>query len=125
MFYLRENPYYNCTKEFNNLFSNDGKTDIIENKDNYVVTFEVAGMRKEDIKIEINDDVLAIKATKKAQNDDKKYLIKERSFKSIERTFYLDNMDENNVRAKYEDGILTIVIKKLTEHNTKKLIAIE
>ena len=125
MFYLRENPYYNCTKEFNNLFSNDGKTDIIENKDNYVVTFEVAGMRKEDIKIEINDDVLSIKATKKAQNDDKKYLIKERSFKSIERTFYLDNMDENNVRAKYEDGILTIVIKKLTEHNTKKLIAIE
>lgn len=125
MYYLREKPYYNCTKDFNNLFSNDGKTDIIENENDYVVKFEVAGVNKEDIKIEIEDDTLMIEATKKTENENKKYLIKERSFKNIKRTFYLNNMDENDVKAKYEDGILTIVVKKATQDKTKKTIMIE
>ena len=131
MFYVKTNPYFNLAKEFDNLFdgvvSKDMKVDIIDNKDNYLVTAEVAGVRKEDININVANDTLTIKVKeekKTEKEDNSKYTVKERYTKNYERSFYLEGMDEENVKAKYEDGILTIVVKK-QEKKQNKIIAIE
>ena len=130
MFYVKTNPYFNLSKEFNSFFdelaSKDMKVDIIDNDDNYLVTAEVAGVNKENISIDVKNDTLSIKVNEKSEEKkDAKYTIKERYQKHYERSFYLEGMDEENIKAKYEDGILTIVIKKLAKNNTFKSIAIE
>ena len=131
MFYVKTNPYFNLAKEFDNLFddvvSKDMKVDIIDNKDNYLVTAEVAGVRKEDISVNVANDTLTIKVKeekKENHENDNKYTVKERYTKNYERSFYLEGMDEENIKAKYEDGILTVVIKKLAK-KSNKTIAIE
>ena len=131
MFYVKTNPYFNLAKEFDNLFddvvSKDMKVDIIDNKDNYLVTAEVAGVRKEDININVSNDTLTIKVKeekKTEKEDNSKYTVKERYTKNYERSFYLEGMDEENIKAKYEDGVLTVVIKK-QEKKQNKIIAIE
>ena len=130
MFYVKTNPYFNLSKEFNSFFDDlsslDMKVDIIDNDDNYLVTAEIAGVKKENINVNINNDNLTIKVNEEKENKkDSKYTIKERYQKHYERSFYLEGMDENNIKAKYEDGILTIVIKKLAKNNSFKSIAIE
>ena len=100
----------------------------MENADNYQVTSEIPGVSKENIKIDVADNTLTIRVNKKKENKDEKknYLVKEISESSLSRSFYLDEMDENNITAKMDNGILTITVGKVKEvkPQTRK-IAIE
>ena len=130
MFYVKTNPYFNLAKEFDHLFddtiSKEMKVDIIDNKDNYLITAEVAGVKKENINVNVSNDTLTIKVNeKKEKEENANYTVKERYSKHFERSFYLEGMDEANVKAKYEDGILTIVVKKLEKNTNKTVIEIE
>jgi HSP20 family protein len=133
--YILESKNNNCLSifdEFNDLFGNvlekDMKTNIMENADNYQVTSEIPGVSKENIKIDVADNTLTIRVNKKKKNKDEKknYLVKEISESSLSRSFYLDEMDENNITAKMDNGILTITVGKVKEvkPQTRK-IAIE
>jgi len=90
------------------------KVDIRENEKEYVVEAEMPGIKKEDIKLEVKDDRLTISVEKKEQIDEERdnYIRKERRQSSYCRSFYVDNIKNEEVTAKYDNGILTIVLPK-------------
>jgi len=117
----KNNNYLNIFDEFNDFFTDvlgkDMKTNILEENDTYVVTSEIPGVAKENIKINVEDNTLTISVAKKETNQDEKksYLVKEISESALTRQFYLEDMDENNISAKLDNGILTITVGKLKE----------
>lgn len=96
------------------------KCDIYEKDNKYYIEMEVPGFKKEDIDISLKDGYLTIKAEKKTSNEEKdenkKFLRKERNYFKTERSFNLGNIDEENIDASFENGILIIVIPKAEEN---------
>jgi HSP20 family molecular chaperone IbpA len=109
------------------------KTDIKENENAFEVSIALPGVKKDDIEIELKDEYLTISATSnmKKDEDDKKsnYIRRERYYGSCSRSFYVgDAVTENDIKASYEDGILTLDIPKVEkkpEPEVKKLIPIK
>ena len=117
---------------FNNFLDsmdNDKKMqcDIYEKDNNINIEMDIPGFNKEDINIEINKGNLVVTAEKNEdENEDKKYLRRERKYYGkYQRSFYLGEIDEENIEASFENGILKISIPKKTEEETKKLIEIK
>ena len=107
------------------------KTDIKENEKDYELSIELPGYKKEDVNAELKDGYLIITATNE-QNDEEKnengYIRKERYFGSCSRTFYVGkDMKEEDIKAKFENGILTLDVPKDVEKlpEEKKYISIE
>ncbi|MFW5788285.1 MAG: Hsp20/alpha crystallin family protein [Halanaerobiales bacterium] len=114
----REDPFYSLVSDF---FSDvmdvadlGFKTDIKEDENNYYIEAELPGLSKEDIKIEIDDDNLIISATNEKIEEEEKenYLRRERRSGTYQRSFRLDNVNEDGIEAEYEDGILNVVLPK-------------
>ena len=102
--------------------------DIYEENGNYVVEATIAGFNKEDIKVEAEDGSIIITASKEEneQDEGKKYLRRERHFKSkTQRAFYLGDIDEENIKASFNNGILKITVPKKEIESNKKLIDID
>lgn len=98
------------------------RIDISEDEQALYVHAELAGIKKEDVKVSINDDnILSIKGKKeKEQKEEEKnsegkrvYLRVERGYGEFTRNFQLpENLDKENITAKYEDGVLNLTINK-------------
>lgn len=103
------------------------KCDIYEKDDKYFIEMDVPGYKKEDIKIEINKGNIVIRAEKQeTEEENKKYLHRERKvYGKIERSFHLEDIDEDSINATFNDGILKIEIAKIDEAETKKYIDIK
>ena len=109
------------------------KTDVKEKDGSYILDIDLPGFRKEDIKAELNDGYLTISADRSYEREEKpedgKFIRRERFSGSCSRTFYVgENAKPEDVKAKFEDGILTVSLpkeepKKLPAKNN--LIAIE
>ncbi len=102
--------------------------DIYEEDGKYVVEATIAGYDKEDIKVEAEDGSIIITAEAKEDSvdEDKKYLRRERHFKSkCQRAFYLGDIDEENIKASFNNGVLKISVPKKEIQSNKKLIDIE
>lgn len=115
---------------FNNFPTNDDnkmKCDIYEKDNVYNVIMDIPGFDKEDINIETDKGYLKITATrsKEEEEDDKNYIRRERVYGSYQRSFYLGELDEENIAAKFENGTLSITVPKKKEIETKKTIEIE
>lgn len=92
--------------------------DIHEDKDNYFAQFEVPGVKKEDLKVELNNQILTISAEKKQTSSDG-----EQSY-SLSRSISVpDGVQSDAISAKLEDGILTVALPK-SEHRRPKSIEI-
>ena len=94
--------------------------DIKEYGDHYELDMELAGFRKEDIKAELKDGYLTIKAERHSdntQNDASGRVIRSERFAgTCQRTFYVgDHVKRENVSAAYEDGVLKLSIPKKVE----------
>ncbi len=102
------------------------KTDITENENNYVLEIELPGYEKENITVDFENEYLSVSAEKKEKEGEKKtYIRKERSI-SCQRNYYVGDIDENEISAKYENGILYLTIpKKEKQKPQRKGIAIE
>ena len=110
------------------------KTDIKETENSYVLDIEVPGFDKKDVNVSLENGYLTVSAQKKTceggENDEKNkkkenYIRRERSC-SVSRSYYVGDVDKEAVKAKYENGVLTLIVPKPDE--TKKLakgIAIE
>ena len=126
MFMLPSEVFFN---NFLDSMDNDKKMqcDIYEKDNNINIEMDIPGFNKEDINIEINKGNLFVTAEKnEEENEDKKYLRRERKFYGkYQRSFYLGEIDEENIEASFENGILKISIPKKTEEETKKLIEIK
>jgi HSP20 family protein len=93
--------------------------DIIENDNEYIIELQLAGVKKDDIDIDIDGDALTIK-TERKEIKDTKYNYKETYFGKYKRSFVLpDSINKDNIGASLVDGILKIIIPKL--ENNKKL----
>ena len=94
------------------------KTDVRETEKTYELDIDLPGFKKDEIQIELKDGYLTVTATaKKAEENtsDKKekYVQKERFHATCNRSFYVgDAITEEDVHAKYEDGILKLSVPK-------------
>ena len=96
--------------------------DIIETDKEYVVELALAGVKKEDIKLNLEDNVLSISAERKESEN--KYNRKQTFYGKYEKSFTLpESVDKENIQASFEDGILKLGIPKIEEKQkiTKKL----
>lgn len=105
------------------------KCDIYEEGENYHIEMDVVGFNKDDITIECDKGYLTITAEKNIENQDsddtKNYIRRERTYGSYKREFYLGEIDTDNVKADFNNGVLSIVIPKKEEVITKKQIEIK
>jgi len=98
---------------------------IKETKDNFDVEVAAPGMNKKDFKIQLDGNLLTISSERTDQreenNEDEKYSRKEFSYQSFERSFTLpkDVVDADKIEAKYENGLLHLVIPKKEEAKQK------
>ncbi len=105
------------------------KCDIYEKDDVFHIEMDLPGFTKDEIKVECNNGNLIISAEKNNEKEDKednkKYLRKERVYGKYSRSFYLGDIKEDEIEAKFENGILHISVPKLEEKETKKYIDIK
>jgi HSP20 family protein len=97
------------------------KVDVKDHEKEYVVEAELPGVKKEDITLNIENDLLSISVntTMEKNEERKQYIRKERSFGSYSRNFRLDGIKEEGVRAEYKDGILSVYLPKDVEKQVK------
>lgn len=115
-------------KELPNLFTeNTHAVDVIEKEDKYVVSAELSGFKKENIKIESKDNVLFLsgKYVNESNTDSDNYIRKERSTAHFSRTIVFDEDISTTTKATFENGLLTIEIPKEHKDVPKHNIEIE
>ena len=98
--------------------------DVLQHKDDIVVKASVPGVKLEDIDVAIEDNVLTIKAERKAESEfkDADYLVQERAYGSFFRALRLpDTVDTNKIQSRYEHGVLTITMPKAEEKKRKQI----
>ena len=109
------------------------KTDVRETDDAYEVDIDLPGFKKDEVTAELNDGYITISAAKGLDKDEKdkktgKYIRKERYAGSMSRSFYIgEGITQDEISAKYENGILQLKIPKKTDKAVagKNYIAIE
>ncbi|HOS16643.1 MAG TPA: Hsp20/alpha crystallin family protein [Bacteroidales bacterium] len=121
----------------NEFFNNEVKTtlptaNIVENEKDYQVELAVPGYNKKDFSIQLNENVLTIKAETKNEKEETKsngqFTRKEHYYASFERHFTLpDTIKVENIEASYENGLLKITLPKKDEKEieTTKLIEVK
>lgn len=98
------------------------KVNIKETADAYVVDMAVPGQKKSDFQIDLQNQVLSISTETKEESEQKEenYTRREFGYSSFKRTFSLpETVDENNIEASYNEGILSIHLPKKEEAKQK------
>ena len=101
--------------------------DVSETKDSYVIHAELPGVKKDEVKITMHDNLLSIRGEKKSETEKKEenFHRVERVYGAFERTFSLPgSVKSDNIEAKYNDGVLTITLPK-TEEAREKIIDVK
>ncbi|ADG94753.1 heat shock protein Hsp20 [Arcobacter nitrofigilis DSM 7299] len=121
-------------KDFYKYPSNEGVSGFVpvvntrEGEFAYHIDVDLPGVKKEEIKVDIHKGVLTISGERKIKEEVKEedYYKVETSFGKFSRSFTLpDNADVENVEASGKDGVLEVVIPKLSEEKHKKIIEIK
>lgn len=108
----------NDEREGSDLFSSIDWTpavDIKETPDAFNIEAELPGISKDDVKVTVQNGVLSIQGERKheKETDDKQHHRIERFYGSFLRRFTLpENVDENSVKAKFKDGVLSLTLTK-------------
>ena len=108
------------------------KTDVREKEDGYEIDMDLPGFKKDQVELSLENGYLTVTANKdfdKDEKDDKGRMIRqERYAGSMQRSFYVgDNMTEEDVKARFEDGVLHLNLPKKDAKKVpeKKTICIE
>lgn len=101
---------------------NSMRADIRETEKEYIVEAEIPGAKKEDIKLSLKDDTLTIAVEQNETTEEKRenYLRKERRYGSYSRSFYVEGVKNEEVAAKYDNGVLTIHLPKTEDRNKNR-----
>lgn len=140
MLVVRKNQQDVLNDLFENLFSNDlsgrldhhsrfglPKSNIIESDDSFIIEMRVPGYEKSDFQISLDNQLLNVEVNKEIQKDKNsgKMLFNEFSILNFRRSFRVTkNVNLDEIKAEYENGILKIQIPKMEVENTKRLISI-
>lgn len=92
------------------------QTDITDEGDHYLLEADLPGFDKQDIHLDVTGDTLTIQAerhSKAEEKDNKDRIVRvERSYGAYSRRFDLSQVDAQNIRAKYENGVLSLTLPK-------------
>jgi HSP20 family protein len=98
--------------------------DIYETDTTLVVTAELPGVRKEDVSVEVKNNVLTIQGQRVQQDEVKEehYVRRERSFGTFGRSFNLRyHVNPESIRARFKEGILQVEISKPEQETAKQI----
>lgn len=125
---MRKNNALSIYEEIGDMFTdlfptrNDSmRSDIKETKDAYLIDVEMPGFKKEDVKISFDEGYLTIEAKKNEEKSEgTKYICKERRTEMLNRSFYVGNISESDIKAKMDNGLLNITVQKPKEKVPEK-----
>lgn len=100
------------------------KTDIKETDKEYALDVEMPGYEKKDIALNFESGYLTISAKKDVKDENSKYIRRERAV-SCSRSFYMGDVDEKQIKAKYENGVLFVTIPKERKEDARHAISID
>lgn len=131
------NAFAPLQREFNRLFDELGagwetftemrlapSMDVSDNNDSVEIAVELPGLKREDVKIAVDGDMLTISGEKKAEKEtkEKNYRLVERSYGEFTRSIYLPHsVDAAKIKASMTDGVLKIVAPKRPEAQAKTI----
>lgn len=98
--------------------------DVAETENEYTIKADVPGMKKEDIRISIENSTMTISGERKEEAEEKKknYVRREKSYGSFMRSFELPHaIDSKNIKASYTDGVLTVNVPKSEDAKPKEI----
>lgn len=106
------------------------RTDIKETDNNYELQIEMPGYKKENVNIDLKDGYLVVSAEHKQESEQKDengaFIRRERSYGTQTRSYYVGKqINEDDILASLENGVLKIVVPKKKEAETKKRIEIK
>lgn len=121
-----QNMMEHFSKVFDDIFNRDFlpfshdfqslRTDITESKDAYIVQADLPGFSKNDIQIDIENNQLTIRAKRDEEIEERdeadRVIRQERHFGEFVRSFYVKNIDQDNVEANLEHGVLKVKLPK-------------
>jgi len=132
----REDAFGQLAKSLNDVFNDDFfaplksgvmsfKTDIREGDQSYLIEAELPGFRKEEIDIDYAHPYLTIKAVRKEENTeegkDHQIVRRERRYGEYVRRFYVQDIEEEGIRASLKDGILSLEVPKRQKPGSKRI----
>lgn len=92
------------------------KTDVQENDSGYTVDIDLPGFKKDEVNVELKDGYLTVSASKGLNRDEKDkeghYIRQERYTGACSRSFYVGDVQPEDVKAKFEDGVLKLTVPK-------------
>lgn len=98
--------------------------DIVEKSDAFVVTAELPGVRSEDVKLNMTNNVLSLSGEKKFEREEKEsnYYRAERAYGTFQRSFTFPvPVEANKIKAMYKNGVLTITVPKGEKAKPKQI----
>ncbi len=101
------------------------KIDVTEDEKAFTVHAEIPGVKKEDIKIDLDEDQVSLSAERKQEKEEKKgekVVYTERSYGMASRSFTLPtHIDAKGAKAEYKDGVLSLVLPKRSNGSAKRV----
>ena len=111
-FFGERNPLYG--KHAKNLM----KTDVRETRDSYKLAIDLPGFKKDEVKVELKDGYLTVSAAKGLDKDEEdregRFIRQERYAGAFSRSFYVGDIRPEEVKCKYEFGVLRVTLPKPT-----------
>jgi len=93
------------------------KVDVRDNGAGYLLEAELPGIRKEDVKVTVENGVMTISAATNTENEQQtdNYVFRERRTGSMQRAFSLEGINEDGITGEYKDGVLRLTLPKIAE----------
>ena len=112
------NEFFNWGNQLSKVNHNTPAVNVKEDENGFLLELAIPGLKKKDIKIELNNEVLTISSEKESKTEDKEanYSRQEFCYQSFSRSFTLpDSVNSKDIKANHENGILTLSIPKKEE----------
>ena len=121
--YSTHRSVYDPFNLFNDFFGTNAnsvmelRTDITDKGDAFVLEADLPGFKKDDIKIDLENDRLTIKAERHSEHEENRNgcIRRERHFGTFERSFDVSGIETQSIKANYTDGVLTLTLPKRPE----------
>lgn len=103
---------------FSGTSHNAFRVDVKDQGDSYLLEADIPGATRDSVHVDVDDGVLTISAQwnteKKDENNKGNYIISERRYGAVERSFSVENIKEDEIKAEYVNGVLKLTMPKLT-----------
>ena len=100
-------------------------TDIKRNENGITLFIEIPGFSKENLNISYDKGYLTVGAEREISEEERKEFLRRERANSLKRSYYVGEIDENAISAKYENGILTVNLPKKQRVETIRKITVE